>query len=133
MKRFMLIMIVFGFILQNTIFAKGFGRDDIVHFCKNKQIYSSGKQPDGKRAIESIVSLSAGKYSYPKGGALLLFSNGYYIMQLPSNRNGIHGTDGDDLLASGGIVGGCSKEQLSEAIVKNNLDYHAFKLRKKYH
>jgi hypothetical protein len=35
-------------------------------------------------------------------------------------------------MGSGGILGGCSKEQLSEAIQKNSLSANKFKLIKRY-
>ena len=132
MKRVLSITLLLFTFLLNVALAKGFGKSDIVKFCTNKELPIAGKQFDGKYAIKTVLSMVAGKYSYPNGGALLLFSNNYYILKLPRNRDGIHGTATDDLLASGGIVGGCSKEQLSEAIRKNNLSSSYFKLIKRY-
>jgi len=134
MSRLMVMMVFLGFVFQHSVHARGFGKKDIDFFCKDKQVDvdASPIQPNGKHAMRGVLGMKAGMYSYPNGGGLLLFANGHYILKLPSNRDGIHGTDGDDLLASGGIVGGCSKAQLSEAIAKNHLNYRAFVLRKRY-
>ena len=130
--RMLAVSILVSMLFSNLLLSKGFGYNDMVQFCKNKKSPITGRQFNGKRASKNIMGLVAGKYIYPRHGALLLFRDNYYIIQLPSNRNGIHGTDGDDLLARGGIVGGCSKEQLSEAIHRNGLDVKSFKLVKRY-
>ena len=131
MKK-ILIIILFSILFLNFVSAKNFGKNDIVKFCSNKSMPIEGKQFNGERAIPSVLKMVAGKYSYINGGALLLFSNNTYILKLPKNRNGTHGTTADDLMASGGILGGCSKEQLSEAIRKNSLKSIYFKLVKRY-
>ena len=110
---------------------KGFGKKDIDRACLNQdKPPKDGMQFDGKKADAKIMQLKAGKYKY-NGGHLLLFRNNHYILQLPKDRDGVHGTDGPDLLASG-IVGGCTKEQLSEAIQNNNLKERSFELIKRY-
>ena len=63
---------------------------------------------------------------------MLLFSNNNYIVKLPSDRKGTHVTSNDDLMASGGILGGCSKEQLSEVMAENGLTAGLFVLVKRY-
>ena len=113
--------------------GRGFGKSDIDAFCAKSAFKPAhGMQPDGKNASRAIMQFQPGKYSYPDQGALLLFADGHYLLQLPRNRNGVHGTDGKDLLASGGIVGGCSKEQLSEAVQNNRLQASSFQLVKRY-
>ena len=112
---------------------RGFSKADIDAFCathSHKPV--SGTQPNGKKADSEVLHLQPGKYGYPDQGALLLFADGHYLLQLPVHRNGIHGMDGDDLLASGGIVGGCSKEQLSEALQNNKLQASSLRLLKRY-
>ena len=131
MKKFLTI-ILFSILCINFVSAKNFGKNDIVKFCSNNAMPIKGKQFNGKPAIPLVLKMVAGKYSYMNGGALLLFSNNSYLLKLPKNRNGIHGTTADDLMASGGILGGCSKEQLSEAIRKNSLKSIHFKLVKRY-
>lgn len=113
--------------------ALGYGKDEIDSFCSritNKP--QLGIQFDGKEASPMIMQLAPGKYEYPNQGALLLFPNKHYLLQLSSDRSGIYGTDGDDLLAKGGIVGGCSVEQLSEAILNNSIRIDSLKLVKPY-
>ncbi|MEM6598357.1 MAG: hypothetical protein AAF635_09325 [Cyanobacteria bacterium P01_C01_bin.69] len=57
------------------------------------------------------------------------FPDGQFLLKLPSDgRTTIYGTDGSDLLAQGGIVGGCFSEQLSEMVVNSSLDVDAFVL-----
>ncbi|MEL6553201.1 MAG: hypothetical protein AAFQ63_07055 [Cyanobacteria bacterium J06621_11] len=71
--------------------------------------------------------MPSGRYDYPNDGGMLLFTDGQFLLKLPEDgREVTYGTDGSDLLASGGIVGGCFAEQLSEAIVKNNLNVESF-------
>ena len=132
MKKLSIITMALFLLSVNSVQAKGFGKKDIVNYCSSKKLPTAGKQFNGISADKMVMNLLAGKYSYPNGGALLLFTNNYYILKLPSNRNGIHGTSTDDLIASGGILGGCSKEQLSEAVSKNKLTAKSFKLLKKY-
>ncbi len=132
MKKILIVSSLAVLTLSNS-FAKGFGKDDIINFCKDKPTPLIGKQFDGKKASKSVLSMVAGKYAYPGGGAMLLYSNGYYLLKLPTNHGGIvTGSDGPDLMASGGILGGCSKEQLSEVILKNHLNIKHLKLVKKY-
>lgn len=132
MKKLSIITMALVLLSVNSVQAKGFGKKDIVNFCSSKKLPTSGKQFNGVDADKTVMGLLAGKYKYSNGGALLLFTNNYYILKLPSTKNGIHGTSTDDLMASGGILGGCSKEQLSEAISTNKLTVKSFKLLKKY-
>ena len=132
MKKIFVRVMLLSLIVLNSASAKGFGKKDIVEFCSDKKSPISGKQFNGERVNSSVLKMVAGKYSYPNGGAMLLFTNNYYIVQLPNNRDGIHGTSGDDLMASGGILGGCSREQLSEVMRENGLKSIYFKLIKRY-
>ena len=77
------------------------------------------------------MNLKAGKYKYPNG-MLLLYANNYYLLKVPKSRSTLKGTNANDLMGTGGILGGCSKEQLSEAIQNNGLSSHKFKLIKRY-
>jgi len=132
MKKVVSIAVLLSLGFLNLASAKGFGKKDIIEFCSDKKSPILGKQFNGERANSSVLKMVAGKYSYPNGGAMLLFTNNYYIVKLPNTRDGIHGTSGDDLIASGGILGGCSKEQLSEVMRENGLKSIYFKLVKRY-
>ncbi len=110
-----------------------YGKDDIDEFCAgstNKP--QPGMQFDGKEASLAVMRLAPGKYEYPNEGILLLFLNKHFLLRLPTNRNGIFGTDGDDFISTEGIVGGCSAEQLSEVILNNNIRIELFELVKPY-
>jgi len=130
MKKSLLISVLLGMLgccMVAEGSERGFGKSDIDAFCaKSTGKPSPGIQLDGKRADADVMRLQPGKYRYPKQGALLLFPDAHFLLQLPTDREGIHGTSGDDLLASGGIVGGCSKEQLSEALQSNRLQASSF-------
>jgi len=132
MKQISIIPLLLSLLFLNSVSAKGFGKDDMVKFCSDKKSPITGKQFNGDRANKTVMKMVAGKYSYPNGGALLLFLNNNYVLKLPKNSNGIHGTSADDLMASGGILGGCSKEQLSEVMRENGLKSLYFKLVKMY-
>lgn len=113
--------------------ARGFSKADVDQFCQGSTAETTvGQQFDGQKALGAVLAMQAGKYHYPNQGALLLYASGRYLLKLPNGYQGIYGSDGDDLLASGGIVGGCSKEQLSEVIRKNQLTPSQFRLIKRY-
>jgi len=115
--------------------GKSWGKPDIDSMCDRPTDTprpKPGYQYDGDKASEAVMTIAPGMYSYPLGGAMLVWSDNRYLIKLPSSRKGIFGTDGDDLLAKGGLVGGCSLEQLSEAISRNDLTFGDFKMVKRY-
>ena len=87
MKKIILSTTILSFLFLNLTFAKGFGKDDVVQFCRDKPSPIVGKQFNGVYANRKILELVAGKHTYPNGGALLLFTSNYYIVKLPTNRN----------------------------------------------
>ena len=114
---------------------KSWGKADIDNMCNKPSktpVPAAGWQYDGNKASSAVMNMSFGKYTYPNGGMMLVWPDERYLIKLPSTRKGIFGTDGDDLLASGGLVGGCSLEQLSEAIARNDLDFGSLKQVKAY-
>jgi len=107
----------------------GVGKADVDKLCEtstNDPI--PGKQFNGKLAATEVLIMQPGRYSYPNNGALLLFADKSYLVRLPDTRQGIYGTDGDDLLMAGGIVGGCHIEGLSEVFERNKLTFGDFEL-----
>ncbi len=115
--------------------AKSWSKADVDKMCDRPTetpVPEAGYQYDGQKASDKILQMASGKYAYPNGGAMLVWPDARYLIKLPSTRKGVFGTDGDDLLASGGIVGGCSREQLSEAIRKNELRVENFMQVKAY-
>ncbi|MEL7359215.1 MAG: hypothetical protein AAFN40_21995 [Cyanobacteria bacterium J06560_6] len=114
---------------------QGYGKDDINEFCISDRVTAPepGMQFDGVEASEAVLAMVPGQYDYPEGGAMLFFPDGQFLLKLPEDGRGtIYGTDGSDLLAGGGIVGGCFVEQLSEAIANNSLTIDAFVLVRSY-
>lgn len=115
--------------------GKAYGFDDINQMCKGvKNLPKPNMQFDGKPVDKRVMKMKAGKYSYPNNGGVLLFLNDNYLIKLPKSDGPrtIYGTDGDDLLAKGGIVGGCFREQLSEALRRNKMDFDKLELVKEY-
>jgi len=110
---------------------QAFGKDDINELCTSEDVSvpEPGMHFDGSAADTAVLALVPGRYDYPNEGAMLFFTDGRFLLKLPEDgRENTNGTDGSDLLAVGGIVGGCFVEQLSEAIANNNLDVSAFEL-----
>ena len=144
MKRLTLTIVTgLGFALMSTAAqaqsaapsAKSWGKPDVDSMCDRPTDTpkpKTGYQYDGNKASKDVMNMTSGRYSYPLGGALLAWPDNRYLLKLPSSSKGIYGTDGDDLLVKGGIVGGCSKEQLSEAIARNELTLSDFTLVKAY-
>jgi hypothetical protein len=133
MKNKWIIYILISCISFDILLAKGFGKTQINTFCTQKSTtIKKGIQPDGNIANKEVINLDAGKYTYLNSGVLLLFNNHNFMLKLPQNFTKMSGTEGNDFLVSGGIVGGCSKEQLSEAIIKNTLNIASFKQIKRY-
>jgi len=94
----------------------------IAEFCATSENKPQpGMQFDGKAASPTVLELAAGIYVYPDEGVLIITEEKHYFLQLPTTRQGIYGTDGDDYIIGSGVVAGCSAEQLSEAIANNSI------------
>ena len=101
------------------------GRGDVEDFCAESGRAappSAGVQFDGASADERIMTMAAGRYDLPENAAVLLFESGAFIVRVKDYAEQTFGSDGDDMMARGGLVGGCSREQLSEVLAKNGLD-----------
>lgn len=85
-------------------------------------------QFNGKSVSPKVSAMRPGRYNYPDNGVLLYFPDRSYLVRLPNTRKGIFGTDGDDMIMSGGIVAGCFVEQLSEIFELNELDINRFEV-----
>lgn len=104
----------------------------IDEFCEGREnLPQPGIQFDGQAASPAVLDLAQGIYTYPNQG-ILISVLGRYVLQLPTDRQGIYGTDGDDYIVGSGVVAGCSAEQLSEAIANNNLILDDFQLIRAY-
>lgn len=111
--------------------AQGYGKDDINEMCLSDNVTTpeTGMHFDGSEASAAVLALAPGRYDYPDQGAMLFYPDGQFLLKLPEDgRSNTYGTDGSDLLAQGGIIGGCFAEQLSEAIANNSLEVDAFVL-----
>lgn len=108
---------------------KGVGKAEVDTFCAQSTTTTrAGMQFNGKLASPDVMRMAAGRYNYPDNGALLYFPDKSYLIRLPETRDGIYGTDGDDMMMSGGMLAGCSTEQLSEVIERNGLVFENFEL-----
>lgn len=113
------------FLSTSAIAESSMEREDVEAFCAEPERAappSPGVQFDGVEADPRVMTLEAGRYDLPENAAVLLFESGAYIVRVKDYAGGAIDSDGDDMVAGGGLVGGCSREQLSEVIVKNGLD-----------
>ena len=113
-------------LFSTSVFAESsLGREDVEAFCAEPGRAAppaAGTQFDGVAANDLVMKLPAGRYDLPENAAVLLFENGSFIVRVKDYYRPVNGTDGDDMLAPQGLVGGCSREQLSEVMAKNELD-----------
>jgi hypothetical protein len=85
-----------------------------------------GQQFEGGAADPAVMAFKPGVYNLDKdrdGAKLYLYDDGsYYLMMGRTGRSAtvMRGTEGDDLMAAR-MLGGCSREQLSEALGRNGL------------
>jgi len=102
-------------------------KENIDGFCTQARTQpTKGVQFNGKSVSRDVLAMRPGRYSYPENGALLYYPDQTFLIRLPDTRKGIFGTDGDDMIMSGGVVGGCFVEQLSEIFERNELAFEAF-------
>ena len=98
-------------------------QSEIADFCEKKpKIRERGIQWNGDPADTAVLLFRAGDYEldYKRGVWLWLYHDGSYYVHL-SRRTGVSfGTDGDDMI-DGRLIGGCSREQLSEVLKKNEI------------
>lgn len=115
---------------------RAYGKEDIDQFCEEpeRSTPQPGIQFDGEAASPEVMALATGRYEYPNEGVLLYFANKHFLLRLPKMEEGdvMYGTDGDDLFDTSGLVGGCSPEQLSEALVKNGISVDSLEFTKPY-
>lgn len=96
---------------------------EITSFCEGKpKLPQRGIQWDGKLADSAVMLFRAGEYEldFRSGVWLWLYNDGSYYLHLSRRSSVSFGTDGDDVI-NGRRVGGCSREQLSEALKKNEV------------
>lgn len=86
----------------------------------------TGMQFSGVAASPTVMAMAPGEYDYLSEGSLLLFPAGEFILKFPEARDNVGLTDGPDLYNRVAIIG-CSAEQLSEAILKNELSVELFR------
>lgn len=105
---------------------------EVINFCtEHGERLERGIQFDGAAASAAVMEMNPGEYGYLGEGLLLLFPDGEFILKFPEARNNVGLTDGPDLYNRIGIIG-CSAEQLSEAIAKNDLSVDSFELSMPY-
>lgn len=134
MKVFNLLFMAFlAVFLSSPAFAgKEYGKENIDAFCaeqvngKPRSVPPApGLQYDGKPADRSVMDLAPGEYFAKDSAAIYLYDNGHFLLYIPENASETSGTGGDDFMAPR-TLGGCSREQLSEALTVNGLDISGF-------
>lgn len=97
-------------------------QSDITAFCEDKPKPKRGEQWNGEPADTAVMLFRAGDYEldFRRGVWLWLYHDGSFYVNL-SRRTGVSfGTEGDDVI-DGRLIGGCSREQLSEVLKKNEI------------
>lgn len=114
--------------------AKEYAKESVDAFCLDQRggkprssPPAQGVQFDGKPAPKAVMDMAIGEYSGRNGSALYLYHHNRFLLRFPGGVTEIKGTGGDDMIAPG-MLGGCSREQLSEALSANGLDPAGFKL-----
>ena len=123
--RFVAMACSLVFLSSSALAEPSLGRQEVEEFCADTgraQPPSVGIQFDGGTADLRIMTMQAGRYNLPENAAVLLFESGAFIVRTKDYSGPPNGSDGDDMMAQGGLVGGCSREQLSEVMTKNGLD-----------
>jgi hypothetical protein len=101
-------------------------RADIREFCEdspNVTPPAKGVQFDNQPADPNVLQFRAGAYKFGKprnAMGLTLYEDGAYFLFLDAQTSSSFGTDGDDFFDTR-LVGGCSREQLSEALKRNGM------------
>lgn len=123
-----LLSVILLFCCCPSIYAQKYDRNVVNKFCdKNAKTHVNGY-------INPLIkSMPPGKYLYPNGGTLLLYRSNRYLLKLPIGYQKNQGTSYPDLMGSGGIAGGCSKQQLTELFRNQNLIATRFILTKPYY
>lgn len=129
MKKILLIALLIGVALPATAEANSNRKvvapphEDIAFFCEGKPApQKKGVQWDGAAADRAVMAFRSGEYVLDggKGVRLWLFQDGTFFVNLSKATGLSFGSDGDDLI-EGRLVGGCTREQLSEVLKKNSI------------
>jgi hypothetical protein len=104
-------------------------QQDIVKFCAASPLAKPDKpgiQYNGRKANMSVLAFMPGTYKFkPRdrrdSTGLIIFNDGTYYLYLDTKISTVFTTNGDDLMINRQVLGGCNKEQLSEALDKNRL------------
>lgn len=137
MKKFLMICMV-GAAITASAGARAWDGEDKVDvdrealalFCEDKAPPKKGFQPNGQKADSRVTKFLFGDYYLGDRSHniyLNIYSDGSFHLTLSQRSNVTYGTDGDDLI-SDRVVAGCSREQLSEALCKNDVLDRALKV-----
>ncbi len=133
MMRFLFLIFLAMMTLSDPVHAgSSYGKTEIDAFCTMQPGGKAHPAPpapglrfDGEPADKSVMALAPGNYSGANGAMIHLYDTGYFLISMPENTNDLKGTGGDDFMAPR-TLGGCSREQLSEALDLNALQISGF-------
>jgi hypothetical protein len=97
--------------------------DEIAEFCEGKaKPPKKGIQWNGEGADPAVMLFRAGDYelNFKRGIWLWLYHDGSFFLNLSKHSGLSFGSDGEDWI-QGRRIGGCSREQLSEILKKNEI------------
>lgn len=123
--RIMLAFLALALLVPATAYAsKDMDMRALHDFCKDDDRAAPpapGKQFTGDAADPAVMVFKAGEYKLDDAGStLVLNTDGSYVLSLGSGYNPVFGSDGDDMM-KGRVLGGCTREQLSEVLSKNKI------------
>ena len=97
--------------------------DEIAEFCEGQaKPAKKGIQWNGEGADPAVMLFRAGDYelNFKRGIWLWLYHDGSFFLNLSKHSGLSFGSDGEDWI-QGRRIGGCSREQLSEILKKNEI------------
>lgn len=126
--------ILFFVLMMLAVSAPAFADEDynevMKKFCSGPSKTKVRAQKDNKffkkvEPVEGIGSLGTGVHELDEDGAEIhVYEDGRFMLQLSPKHFGVRGTSYDDYMTSGQRIGGCSAEQMSEAIKNNGIVLH---------
>lgn len=126
MKKFVLgamVSLSFWGLMSVTALARDPSERTLSKYCEDPARHKPipGQQFQGGEADVAVLGFMPGTYKLgDKGAMLYLYKDGSYYLKNNDRNPVTRGTGGDDLMSEG-MLGGCSREQLSEALGRNEL------------
>ncbi len=121
MRTLLLTMLMLA--LSVPAFARDNYKDNVLKFCSGASKKKTVKTHDNSNFKKPLPNLSYGEgtHTLEEGTTLTVYEGGAYVLQLGPKYFGARGTSYDDMMLGSQKIGGCSAEQMSEAIRNNKI------------